>query len=120
VLTVTPPGDRFKDCRLEGEMSKEEVKQLTEALGADLYERAQKSGLTVPDKPKDDIRERPLYVHYAISPADGWVQPWSLRGAYFAYSQGKIQGAVDVIAARTKPDNPKWWVVVCAVHERAP
>ena len=46
-----------------------------------------------------------------------------MRGFYFTYTEGKVQGAVDVLAVRVGPGpapDKAEWSVVGAVHEPAP
>jgi hypothetical protein len=117
-LTITPPGHLVKHAHLSGHLSEEQIKALLAALLADMVKLADASKVRMTTKPKDTILDRPLShlrVHFA-----GWVDVWSLRGSYFTYSDGKIEGTVEIIAANTDPKDPKHWTVSCALHEAAP
>jgi hypothetical protein len=45
------------------------------------------------------------------------VIPSSLRGFYFTYRDGKVEGAVDVLAIPMVKDKKSEWLILGAVHE---
>jgi hypothetical protein len=80
---------------------------------------AETSKVRILEKPNDAILDRPISHIRVIFGGIGWVNVGSLRGSYFTYSQGKIEGAVEIIAAHTDPEHPKRWTISCSLHEVA-
>jgi hypothetical protein len=118
-LLVTPPGEHFTEFHVGGEIPEKQVKEILAALKAELTELARKSKVAFVQEPSDKVIERPLVIFAFLSGAE-WLNLRSVRGSYFTYRAGKAQGAVEIIAARTDPRNPKQWSIYCAVHERQP
>lgn len=114
------PRELFKDFRIQGELSDEQITKLLEALQVEVYGLARHSGVTVAHKPKKTIMDRPIWLPWFLGSSDGsWVDLSTLRGYYFTYKQGEIQGSAEIIAFRTNPDKPHWRVI-CALHETDP
>jgi hypothetical protein len=117
-LTITPPGHLVKDAHWSGEISEEQVKAIQTSLLSEMIKLAEDSKVRIIDKPKDTILDLP--ISYLRTSWFGWVAIGSLRGSYFTYRQGNIEGTVQVIAANTDRTNPKRWTISCAMHEAAP
>jgi hypothetical protein len=118
-LLVTPPGDFFTEFHVGGEIPEKQVKEILAALKTDLTDLARASKVAFVQEPSDKLIERPLVI-FAFLTGAGWLDLKSVRGSYFTYQAGKIQGAVEIIAACTDPANPKQYTIFCAIHERQP
>jgi hypothetical protein len=125
-LTVIPPGevsgDVFSDFHLGGELTEEQLKLLLADLKSNLVALARASKVTLVEGPSDHVLGRPIVLLPILFDMGrpSWIDLSSLRGSYFTYREGTTRGAVDILAAHTDPQNPKQWVVSCAVHERGP
>jgi hypothetical protein len=110
----------FKIFDLRGDLSHDEVKQVLKALQAEMVKRARASKAVLGHDPKDSIVDRPMRL---LMPgfiwADTAVVPSSLRGFYFPYKAGKVEGWVDVLAIQMVRDKKREWLVLGAVHEVA-
>jgi hypothetical protein len=115
-LLVTPPGDFFTEFHVSGEVPEKQVKEILGALKTELTELARKSKVVFVQEPTDKVIERPLVIFAFLSGA-GWLDLRSVRGSYFTYRAGKVQGAVEIIAVCTDPRNPSKYSIYCAVHE---
>ena len=114
-LEITPPGHLVKDAHWSGEISEEQVKAIQASLLAEMVKLAEGSKVRIIGKPKETILDLP--ISYLRTGWFGWVAISSLRGSYFTYKQGNIEGTVQVIAANTDPENHKRWTISCALHE---
>lgn len=115
-LTLSP--DWYKMFDVEGTISEDKLKGLFGDLKTELHKMAKASGVAKVGQPDDRIEERPLSVVRAMY-SGRLIRPGSLRGFHLIYSDGKIVGAIDVIAARNS-DALDRWELVCAVHEVVP
>jgi hypothetical protein len=110
----------FKIFDLHGDLSDDEVKQVLGALQADLVKRARASKAVLGHDPKDSIVDRPMrLLQPGLIWADTAVVPSSLRGFYFPYKDGKVEGWVDVLAIRMAREKKSEWLLLGAVHEVA-
>jgi len=118
---VRPEGHEFKIFHGYGESSPDQVSKVLRALKAHLTKLARDNKAVTATEPRDTIADRPMYLlHMNMFPPETWVQPDSLRGFYFTYKEGDVQGVVDVLAVRVDPDvNKNEWRIVGAVHEPA-
>jgi hypothetical protein len=110
--------DRYKLFDAEGTMSLEQLAKLLAALKAELHKRAKASGVEKVGEPSDKIEDRPLRVMRHLY-YGRLIKPTSARGFYLTYTEGKIAGAIDVIAALNS-NAVDQWELVCAVHEVVP
>src|SRR5262249_1058881 len=78
-LVVTPPGDRFTEFHVGGEIPEKQVKEILAALKAELTDLARKSGVAFVQEPSDKVIERPLVIFAFLSGA-GWLDLSSVRG----------------------------------------
>lgn len=112
--------ESFKIFDLEGNLSEGEVKQVLGALQAELVKRVQASKAVLGHDPKDTIIDRPMRL---LRPGFIWagtaVIPASLRGFYFPYKDGKVEGWVDVLAITMVADKKSKWFLLGTVHEVA-
>jgi hypothetical protein len=110
----------FKIFDLTGDLSEDEVKQVLGALQAELVKRVRAGKAALGHDPKDTIVDRPMRL---LQPgfiwADAAVLPSSLRGFYFPYKDGKVEGWVDVLAVRMVRDKKTEWLILGGVHEVA-
>jgi hypothetical protein len=116
-IKVTPPGHIFKDGHLQGRLSGEQVKTILASLQAEMVKLAERSKVRIVGKPKDTILDLPISYLRVVFGGLGWVNIASLQGSYFAYSEGNIEGTVQVIAANMDRDDPERWTISWAVHE---
>ena len=122
---VPPPeGHEFKIFDATGDISPDELKKVLDGLKEHFTKLVRTNKAVITTDPKDTIADRPMYLlQVNILPPGTWVEPDSVRGFYFTYKEGKIQGAVDVLAVRIGPGpapDMAEWSVVGAVHESAP
>jgi hypothetical protein len=117
-LMITPPGRLVKKAHFSGKPTEEQLKAILASLQSDMVKLADTSEVRIVEKPKDTILDRPL-SYLRVHLIGGWVDVGSLRGSYFTYSQGKVEGAVDIIAAHTDPEDRKRWTISCSLHEVA-
>jgi len=117
-LTFGDAPDRYQLFHAEGTMSVEQLAKLLAALKADLHQMAKASGVQKVGEPSDKIEDRPLRVMRHLY-YGRLIKPTSARGFYLTYADGKIAGAIDVIAALNS-DAVDQWELVCAVHEVVP
>jgi len=110
----------FKIFDLTGDLSEDEVKQVLGALQAELVKRVKAGKAALGHAPKDTIVDRPMRL---LQPGFIWadvaILPSSLRGFYFPYKDGKVEGWVDVLAIRMVRDKKTEWLIFGAVHEAA-
>jgi hypothetical protein len=110
----------FKVFHVTGDLSDHEVKKVLEVLQGELVKRARASKAVLGHDPKDTVVDRPMRL---LQPgfiwADAAVLPSSLRGFYFPYKDGKVEGWVDVLAIRMVRDKKTEWLILGAVHEVA-
>ncbi len=113
-VTLTPPGEMFRDFSLRGKISTDKLKPLLTDLKADLLSLAKASGVEIVQEPRemgagrlDGLPYAPFKTEYA----------GSLQGFHFTYRQGSIVGAVDVLAGSSTGGAEKEWMLVCSVHE---
>ena len=116
-LIVTPPGDHFTDFNLGGEIPEKQVNEILARLKADLIELARKSKVVFVQEPSDTLSERPMVI-FAYLFGSEWINLRTVRGSYFTYRAGKMEGAVEIIAVCTDPKNPNQSQISCTVHER--
>jgi hypothetical protein len=107
--------DTYKLFDTEGTISADKLKQLLAALKTDLHKMAKGSGVEKLGKPSDKIEERPISVLRAMY-SQRLIKPGSLRGFYLTYTDGKVVGAIDVIAVLNSNALDRW-ELACAVHE---
>ena len=113
---IKAPGESMSDFHLEGEIGDKELKVMLASLKSELLELA-KGKVTIVGEPSDRIGARPI-IWFSVILGPNWLDLSSLRGYYFTYRQGKIEGTVEILAGRTDPRNAKQWNIACAVHER--
>jgi hypothetical protein len=110
----------FRILDLHGDLSDDEVKQVLDALQAELVKRAKAAKAVLGHDPKDTIVDRPMRL---LQPGLIWagtaVIPSSLRGFYFPYKAGQVEGWVDVLAVPMARDKKAEWLILGAVHEVA-
>jgi hypothetical protein len=110
--------DQYKLFDAEGTMSVVQLAKLLAALKAELFQTAKASGVEKVGEPSDKIEDRPLRVMRHLY-YGRLIKPTSARGFYLTYEDGKIAGAIDVIAALNS-NAVDQWELVCAVHEVVP
>jgi hypothetical protein len=121
-----PPPERheFKIFDVTGDISPDQLKKVLGGLKEHFAKLVRENKAVTATDPKDTIADRPMYLLQMNMLAPGtWVQPDTMRGFYFTYKQGKVEGAVDVVAVRVGPgpgSDKVEWTVVGAVHEPAP
>src|SRR5262245_46989744 len=112
--------ESFKIFYLTGDLSEEEVNRVLKELKPELMNIARASKVTRAHDPKDTIIDRPMRL---LQPGLIWagtpVIPSDVRGFYFTYEEGKVEGAVDVLAVPIVQDKKAEWLVLGAVHEVA-
>jgi hypothetical protein len=110
----------FKVFDLTGDLSEDEVKKVLDALQSELVKRAKAAKATLGHDPKDSIVDRPMRL---LQPGLIWggtaVVPSAVRGFYFPYKDGKVDGWVDVLAIPMVRDKKTEWLILGAVHEVA-
>jgi hypothetical protein len=119
--TGNPPPEKheFKIFHID-DMPAAKIDEALKGLKARFVKLVRANKAVMAEEPTDAIRERPIYLLCPNLLAPGeWVQPGKVRGFSFAYREGKVRGAVDVVAVPVGPEKPRW-VVVGAVHEPAP
>jgi hypothetical protein len=107
--------DTYKLFDAEGKISGDRPKQLLAELKTDLHKAAKASGVQKVGEPSDKIEDRPIGVLRAMFFMRP-IRPGSERGFYLTYADGKIVGAIDVIAVLDS-DALDSWHLSCAVHE---
>jgi hypothetical protein len=117
-FTINESPVTYRKFNAEGTISADKLKQLLAALKADLQKLAKASGVEKVDDPSDKVEDRPIRVLRAMFFARQ-IDPSSVRGFYLTYTDGKLAGAIDVIAALDS-SAPNHWLLVCAVHEVVP
>jgi hypothetical protein len=110
--------DRYKLFDVEGTITSDKLKGLITVLKADLHKMAKASGVEKVGEPSDKIEDRPIAVLRAMY-AGRLIKPGTLRGFYLTYSDGKVSGAIDVIAGLNSNALDRW-ELACAVHEVVP
>ena len=108
-------GDLAKAVQIEGGISNEQFQKVFDSVQNDLLTVAESSSVTVKGKPNTDITGRPAWLigHYFRN-----VKSDLVRGSYFTYSQGPIQGAVELLSqAKVENNTPRWRLVV-VLHEK--
>ena len=105
-------------CTVQGTISEDKLKPLLTALKADLHKMAKASGIEKVGELSDKVEDRPISVLRAMCRGRR-IMPSSVRGFYLTYTDGKVRGAIDVIAALDS-DALDHWQVACAVHEVLP
>ena len=114
---ITPPGHVFKDFNVRGKISEDHLEQVLKDLRAELSALAKAGGVEVTQEPKEGVQDRLNVLPYAMFKDE---YSGGLRGFHFAYRQGVVAGAVDVLAGCTTGGGGKEWMLVCSVHEAAP
>jgi hypothetical protein len=110
--------DCFILFKAEGMISKDKLKQLLAALKTDLHNMAKGSGVEKVGEPSEKVEDRPISVLRAMC-SEQLIMPGSARGFYLTYRDGKVVGAIDVIALLDSSALDRWQVA-CAVHEVVP
>jgi hypothetical protein len=110
----------FRVFDLHGDLSEDEVKQVLDALRTELLRRAKAAKAALGHDPRDTIVDRPMRL---LQPGLLWagtaVVPSDLRGFYFPYKDGKVEGWMDVLAVPMVRDKKTEWLILGAVHEVA-
>jgi hypothetical protein len=110
----------FKIFDLTGDLSDDQVKRVLGALQSELVKLARASNVVVEHGPKDSIADRPMrLLQPGLIWADTAVVPSRVCGFYFTYKEGKVEGAVDVLAIPMVKDKKWEWLVLGSVHEIA-
>jgi hypothetical protein len=122
-IVPPPEGHEFKIFHIEGDIPPDQLKKALDALKEHFAKLVLANKAVAGTDPKDTVADRPIYLlQMNMLPPGTWVEPDSVRGFYFTYKEGKVQGAVDVLAVRVgsgpAPDKAEWRVVG-AVHEPA-
>jgi hypothetical protein len=122
---VPPPeGHEFKIFDATGDIPPDQMKKLLDELKEHFTRLVEVNKAVSATDPKDTIADRPMYLlQMNMLPPGTWVEPDSVRGFYFTCKEGKVQGAVDVLAVRVGPGpapDKAGWSEVGAVHEPAP
>jgi hypothetical protein len=110
--------DTYKVFTVEGTISQEKLTKLLVDLKTDLFKKAKESGVVKLGEPSDKVEDRPISVLRAMY-ITRLIDPSSIRGFYLSYTDGKLAGAIDVIATMDSSAIDRWHLV-CAVHEAVP
>jgi hypothetical protein len=110
--------DTYKLFDAEGKISADKLEQLLAELKTDLHKMAKASGVHKVGEPSDKIEDRPISVLRAMYTLRVII-PGSARGFYLTYAEGRVVGAIDVIAVLNS-DALDRWELACAVHEIVP
>jgi len=112
----TATGDLTKAVQIQGDISDEQFKKVFESAQTELLDLAKSNSVTITGEPNSDIKGRPEWLF-------GWyfsnVKPDLLGGSYFTYSQGPIQGAVELLSQATGENNERQWKLAVVLHEKA-
>jgi hypothetical protein len=110
----------YKIFDVEGDLSDKEVKGILRALRAALVKRARASKGLRAQEPRDGIADRPMrLLQPGLIPPETPVIASRVQGFYFTYREGKVEGAVDVLAIPAVVGKKREWYVVGTVHEVA-
>jgi len=107
--------ETYKLFHAEGQISVVKLSQLLAELKAELHKVANASAVQKVGEPSDKVEDRPISVLRAMYFARR-INPGSARGFYLTYADGKVVGAIDVIAV-TNSGALDSWELACAVHE---
>jgi len=110
--------DTYKLFNAAGKISADKLKQLLATLKTDLHKMAKGSGVEKVGEPSDKVEDRPISVLRAMY-SQRLIMPGSVRGFYLTYRDGKVAGAIDVIAVLNSSTIDRW-EICCAVHEVVP
>jgi hypothetical protein len=113
----------FEDHKIfhvEGDLSDKEVAGILAALRAALMKRARASKGLRAQEPRDGIADRPMrLLQPGLIPPETPVIASRVQGFYFTYREGKVEGAVDVLAIPVVVGKKREWRVLGTVHEMA-
>lgn len=113
-LIVNATNEIFKTVQLQGVISDEQFQQVIEAVQADLDELAKSSSVKITNEPNSDLKGRPEWL---LNLYFKDIAPESLRGSYFTYSQGSIQGTVEILSKATTDGKKPGWKLIVNLHE---
>jgi hypothetical protein len=105
---------------IEGDLTDKEVKAILEALRSEVVKVAHGSKGLRAGNLMDGIVDRPMrLLQPGLIPVETPVIPSRARGFYFTYREGKVEGAVDVLAIPVLPRKKTEWRILGTVHEVA-
>lgn len=110
--------DTYKLFNAAGTISADRLEQLRATLKTDLHKLARGSGAEKVSEPSAKVEDRPLSVLRAMY-SQRLIMPGSVRGFYLTFTDGKVLGAIDVIAVLNSNAIDRW-EICCAVHEVVP
>ncbi len=110
-LRITPPGDMFRDFRIEGAIDETVLKSIVEELKADLARTAGACGVEVTSPATDVTKAAPALLKVLFG-RDDVTRLW---GFTLSYRHGRTEGAADVLVDASTVTHVKF---ACAVHER--
>lgn len=116
-LTITPPGERITDFRVEGEIAEAEAAAVVAALRDELLAFAKAGGASVAGAPHELTSEEAISVAAMLYPTN--PRPKGGRGFRFTYTQGAGRGTADAVVTRKDPATSVW-MLIGALHEPAP
>ena len=108
-------GDIFKSVEIQGDISKEQFQKVFESVQAELFNLAKSSPVTIDGQPNSAIKGRPEWL-FKMYFSD--AKPDSLHGSHFTYSQGPIQGAVEILTQALGEEYNFGWKMVVVLHEK--
>ena len=85
-------------------------------MQTELLHLAKSSSVTITGDPNSDIKGRPEWLFQWYF---GNAKPDMVRGSYFTYSQGPIQGAVEFLSQATGEKGKPYWKLNVVLHETA-
>jgi hypothetical protein len=115
-LSFNESPNTYKLFNAAGKISADKLDQLLATLKKDLHKMAKRSGMEMVGEPSDKVEDRPISVVRAMY-AHRLIMPGSVRGFYVTYRDGKVVGAIDVIAVLNSSSAIDRWEICCAVHE---
>jgi hypothetical protein len=114
-FTAKATGDLFKSVVIQGDISDEQFQKVFESVQTELLNLARSSSVTITGEPNSDIKGRPDWLFKMFFDD---AKPDTLRGSYFTYSHGPIEGAVEILTQAPGGKNEAGWNLTVVLHEK--
>lgn len=116
-MTMTPPGRKLQRFLVEGGITNGEVTTLLSKLQIELTALIEANGATITGGVGEPIKNRPIAFLSVVMPGSDLDLVY-FQGFYLEYADAGGEGAIDVMATRTKPEgDDESWYLGLVIHE---